>query len=405
MIVHLLFSEPPVPPPTLSPTPGPTLPPTLPPAFPPSPGPTFPPTFPPTPGPTPGPTLPPIVPPTPGPTPGPTLPPIVPPTPRPTLRPTLPPIVPPTPRPTNAPFFPPVRPPTLPPATVPPSPAPFNGICVIDVTTECVITGDSAYAGQSCDVPLLGVEQCLERPTGAKMLFNGGGCEQSDNTQALQFSCEDSNGGPPVNEGDQVYITVTDIKGLGITYFSGLVAVGEIYDLNNNGERFQADQFITISSPDQSTLLQRVQYHSSCSRNLELLNRFGASQLVEFENDLQGIVSSFTTFSFSLDISIPITAIGEDIEITSLTAETSFAGTIDLTPQVTNSPPLGPGEAIVVTLEGTIDASSRMTYTILYNIEGVRVRDGAVCTGTDTVSFEAGRDESVPALAPASNGP
>ena len=235
------------------------------------------------------------------------------------------------------------------------------------------------------------------------MLFNGGGCEQSDNTQALQFSCEDFAGGPPVNEGDQVYITVTDIKGLGVTYFQGIVAVGEIYDLNNNGERFQADQFITISTPDQSTLLQRVQYHSSCSRNLELLNRFGASQLVEFRNDLQGVVSSFTTFSFSLDISVPIAATGEDIEITSLTAETSFAGFIDLTPQVANTPPLGPGASIVVTLEGTIDASSRMTYTILYNIEGVRVRDGATCSGTDTVSFEAGREESVPVPSPTTN--
>lgn len=235
------------------------------------------------------------------------------------------------------------------------------------------------------------------------MLFNGGGCDQSDNTQALQFSCEDFNGGPPVNEGDEVYITVTDIKGLGITYFEGLVAVGDIYELNNNGERFETDQFITISTPDQGTLLQRVQYHSSCSRNLELLNRFGASQLVEFRNDLQGIVSSFTTFSFSLDISIPLTAIGEDIEITSLTAETSFAGTIDLTPQVTNTPPLGPGESIVVTLEGTIDGSSRMTYTIQYNIEGVRLSDGAACIGTDTVSFEAGRVEGVPASTPTSN--
>ena len=269
--------------------------------------------------------------------------------------------------------------------------------------TECLITGNSSYAGQSCDVPILGVEQCQERPTAAKMLFNGGGCEQSDNTQALKFNCEDFNGGPPVSEGEQVFIVVTDIKGLGITYFEGIVAVGEIYDLNDNGERFEADQFITIYTADRNTVLEQVQYHSSCSSNLELKNRFGASQLVEFQNDLQGVVSCFATFSFSLDISVPLTAVGEDIRITSLTAETNFAGIVDLTPQVINTPALGPGEAVIVTLEGTIDASSRKTYTILYNIEGIRVRDDAACTGMDMVSFEAGRVDS-PASSPTFDG-
>jgi len=137
------------------------------------------------------------------------------------------------------------------------------------------------------------------------MLFNGGGCEQSDNTQELKFTCEDFAGGPPVNEGDQVYIVVTDIKGESITYFEGTVGVGEIFPLNDGGERFQADMFVMIYSPDQSTLLQMVQYHSSCSSNLELKNRFGASQLVSFTNEVQGLVSCFATFSFALDIAVP----------------------------------------------------------------------------------------------------
>ena len=146
-----------------------------------------------------------------------------------------------------------------------------------------------------------------------------------------------------------------------------------------------------------------VQYHSSCSRNLELKNRFGASQLVEFMNELQGTVSCFATFTFALDIAVPITAIGEDIQITSLIADTSFAGVIDLTPQVQGQI-IEPGGSIIVTLEGTIDAAERMTYTILYNIEGTRVSDGSLCTGMEMVSFEAGRDPSVPAGIPAGAG-
>ena len=229
------------------------------------------------------------------------------------------------------------------------------------------------------------------------MLFNGGGCAQSDNRQLLKFTCEDFSGGPPVNEGEEVYIEVTDIKGLGITYFSGVVAVGDTLQLNQDNQLFEADMFALISTPDQSTLLEKVQFHTSCSSNLELKNRFGALQLVEFINNKQGTVSCFTDFSFALDISLPITAIGEDVTITSLTAMTNFAGLIDLTDQVVGQPPIGPGGSLVVTLEGTIDASERMRYTIIYNIEGVRVSDGSICTGMEMVSFEAGRDPTVQA--------
>ena len=230
------------------------------------------------------------------------------------------------------------------------------------------------------------------------MLFNGGGCEQSDNTQELKFTCADSNGGPPINEGEQVYIIVTDIKGLGVTYFSGLVAVGETYSINDEGQRFEADQFITVYTPDQSTVLQSVQYHSSCSSNLELKNRFGASQLVEFINDLQGLVSCFQTVSFAIDVALPITATGsESIELTTMTAMTSFAGLIDLTPQVAGQV-IGPDSpSIVVTLEGTINAAERQMYTIAYSVEGVRVSDGALCTGMDMISFVAGADPNATA--------
>jgi len=97
---------------------------------------------------------------------------------------------------------------------VPPTPEPCN----ITLASECTIAGGE-FDGQDCEAPLLGYTVCLERPTGATMLFNGGTCEQSDNTQELKFTCMDMNGGPPVNEGDQAYIVVTDIKvGLAETF-------------------------------------------------------------------------------------------------------------------------------------------------------------------------------------------
>lgn len=239
------------------------------------------------------------------------------------------------------------------------------------------------------------------------MLYNGGGCEQSDNTQELKFTCMDMNGGPPTGAGDESYIVVTDAKGNGITYFSGIVPVGELYPLSDNGERFEADQFITIYTPDQGTVLQMVQYHSSCSSDLELKNRFGASQLVEFMNEEQGLVSCFQTLDFAIDVALPIAATGsEPIELSSMTAMTSFAGDVDLTDQVMGVI-IGPDNpSVVVTLMGTINAAERQRYTIVYNVQGTRVSDGEPCTGMDMISFLAGFDpDAAPVASPTTDSP
>ena len=301
---------------------------------------------------------------------------------------------------------------TLPPVTPPPTPPPTPGIpatppptlppppCDIVLDATCVLA-DGPQAGEECSTPFLGFIECLERPTGATMLYNGGNCDQSDNSQPLKFTCADMNGGPPTDIGAESYIIVTDIKGDGITYFEGLVAVDSLYSLNDAGERFAADMFIMIYTPDQSTLLQMVQYHSSCSQDLELKNRFGASQLVEFMNELQGLVSCFTLYTLAITINLPVTAEATDqIELTSMTAMTSFAGMVDLTDQVAGMV-IGPGSpGVIVTFEGMIDATVREQYTFIYNIEGIRVSDGALCTGMDMFSIEIGYDPDAPGQAP-----
>jgi len=286
----------------------------------------------------------------------------------------------------------------------PPPPTPAPQACDITLDATCVLA-DGPQAGLECSTPFLGFIECLERPTGATMLYNGGGCDQSDNSQPLKFTCQDMNGGPPTELGAESYIIVTDIKGDGITYFEGLVAVDSLYSLNDNGDRFAADMFIMIYTPDRTTLLQLVQYHSSCSQNLELKNRFGASQLVEFFNELQGLVSCFASYTLAFTINLPITAT-DRIELTSLTAMTSFTGgTFDLTNQVAGQV-IGLGSpGVVVTLEDIpIDATVRELYTIIYNVEGIRVTNGEICTGMETISIEIGYDPPPPGPPPGPGG-
>ena len=296
----------------------------------------------------------------------------------------------PVPQPVPQPIAPVPVPAAPVPVYLPVAPAP----CVLEIGTTCVIAGSSSAAGQSCDSPTLGVEPCLERPLQLTMLYNGGDCSQSDNDQLLKFTCADSNGGPPTAEGATSYIIVTDIKGNGITYFQGPVPVGSQFILGDGVNRVEADMFINIYTADQTTLLQAVQYHSSCSSSLELKNRFGASQLVQYFNEVQGNVSCFADFSFEIDIEVPISVGGDNVTLTSLVANTNFAGPIDLTSQVAGQV-VSPGGSVQVTLQGTIDASIRRMYVLMIEIAGTKA-SGQICKGSDTLSFEGGNVPGAP---------
>ena len=154
-------------------------------------------------------------------------------------------------------------------------------------------------------------------------------------------------------------------------------------------------EIIEIFSANQSILLQKVQYHTSCADSFELMDRYGALELVEFTNIEQGLVSCYATFEFDYEISMPSTAVGESFQLMTLTASTSFAGLVDLTDQVAGQT-ISPGESgVMVTLQGTIDATERQRYEIMYEIGGYGISandDNSLCSGTETLSFMAGHD-------------
>jgi uncharacterized repeat protein (TIGR01451 family) len=292
----------------------------------------------------------------------------------------------------------PPRPPTPPPTQAP------TQQCIIGLDLTCIVSNSSAVnAGVSCDMLPPPNVVCTDRPLAATMLYNGGLCTQSDpNQQSGKFECEDFQGGPPTMEGAESYIVVTDAKGKGITYFEGIVGVGQNYRLYNEGERFEADQQIFIytpAGPSMANLLQAVQYHSSCSQEFELLQRFGASQLVSFFNEEQGNVSTFEFLEFDLDIQIPITIEGEEICLETLTAITNFVGDLDLSDQVAGMC-IPPGGTITVTLGATIDASMQQRYSVLATLTGFQQPSQQFCMGTDFISFVAGGLPGGPTVPP-----
>ena len=115
--------------------------------------------------------------------------------------------------------------------------------------------------------------------------YLGGDCSQSNNFQNRQkFTCTDLNGGLPTAPGTLSYIEVFSTKNAKEEFFSGTVAVGEKYTLNEDKsfDKLAADMTVMIYDFEGGTLLQQTDIHLSCSQALFLFDRFGASQVTEW---------------------------------------------------------------------------------------------------------------------------
>ena len=196
---------------------------------------------------------------------------------------------------------------------------------------------------------------------------------------------------------------VIDTREPDLIFFEGPVEINGLFNVSDpNGDRLPADMNITTyastAAGGQGEVLQSVQYHSSCSQNLFLKDRFGASQLVAFFNEEQGLVDCFVTsnytFTFSNNGTVP--AILE-----SLVALTTPFGPFDLTEQVAEQN-LAPGEMFVVYLPVVLDLTVRQRYTVLATITG-KFSDAAMsCSSSDFLDFVAGNalPPSIPTVAP-----
>ena len=225
-------------------------------------------------------------------------------------------------------------------------------------------------------------------------LFNGGDCDQSFNVQeaAGKFFCTDQGEGVPTQRGEKSYIVVTDLDGETI-FHDNWVVVGELFTLSDGGNNFPADQLITIynsdNTADPNNVVQAVQYHSSCSQNLFLKDRFGAVQLVIWVNEDQGVVSCFANQTFELDITIPLDIEGGPATLTGLTVASNVDPFFfNLTDKVTGIV-ADAGDSISVPISIPIDLTSKQTYNLLITVTAVTQLE-RICRATELISFTAG---------------
>jgi hypothetical protein len=284
--------------------------------------------------------------------------------------------------------------------TAPPTaaPTPDATICNVEVNTECSTQAATVNDSGECDALVPIITRCDQRATFMEMLFNGGGCDQSFNIQgADKFDCTDANGGPAL---EGTYFVHAYPTGGGDTYFSGPVAVGDVFPLCPgypacSGDQFEADStFRVFAAPvsdpvNDDSFVQAVNFHTSCSQNLFLKDKYGSSQLVIFFNGLQGLVSCFVTATFSISLTNQGFVNAERIVLFT----NSVNGNVtDLTNAVQG---VIAGDVIVVTTQILVDMTIRQSYFVQTDIVGIS-SSGAECTDSSSFTFAAGNDLDAP---------
>jgi hypothetical protein len=173
--------------------------------------------------------------------------------------------------------------------------------CPVNVKMTC----------EGCELKLPEVDYtCTQAPNLLEMLFRGGSCEENSFTQSIMpLSCIDYNGGPPKLASNQnAFIRAFDETNNAIV-FQGTVREGDSYNIvNSNGGALGSKLAIDIfADSTQQTLLQSVTFELSCAEpnSMPLMNVFGASQIVGFANNEQGVISAFAAVQ-APDITIGI---------------------------------------------------------------------------------------------------
>lgn len=230
-----------------------------------------------------------------------------------------------------------------------------------------------------------------------KYKYNGGDCSQSFTIQeAEKFSCTDfdwaeGESGPPLDE--PAYIVLVAQKDETEEYFRGTVSPGEIFTAiageGTDQDKFEADSTMYIyDNENDLNLMQLVLFHTSCSQNLFLKDRYGSAQVVEFTNP----TGTFTCF---LDATLDIVLVSDGqgaATINELSGSfTNSSGTVtyDWTP----SPPvLPPGNPIEVNQQIKLDMTVEQEYeaTVFLSVETGPGPFGRQCDASNSTSWVAG---------------
>lgn len=279
-------------------------------------------------------------------------------------------------------------PPTPAPVTPPPTPISGPDNCMHSIAVECVDSN-----GVDCSEAFPESLQCEAPATSLSMKYNGGDCEQTFNMQSNLFTgCANGRDGRVPNLVDPVFIVVEsdDFTSL----FSGMVEVGEVYEMTLGGEPLHAGATISIflnSTRIQETRLQTVRLNPSCVESIVAMNnKFGANQVVGWQNDVQGTVDSIApqTLTFNYEITNTGTAPSTPVSLESTFTGTGpgvIAGSANLANVVLN-----PNQSTTVSIPvEDVSMDERRTILVESTIVGTNSAN-TECRDSDETEFQVG---------------
>ena len=271
-------------------------------------------------------------------------------------------------------------PPTVAPTIVPPP----GSDCALGVSVSC-----TSEEGVDCSEAFPASLQCDAHASSLTMKYNGGNCDQSFNRQtALFFGCADGRNGMEPNLVDQVFIDVeTDDF---TSMFQGFVNVGDVFRMTfDGGQPLPFGATISIfrnSTMSQATRLQTVKFNPSCVESIVAMNnKFGAAQVVGWENAVQG----------SVDSTIPQTLLfNYNVVNTGTTPSTlQFLESNDVRVDYTNVV-LQPGESnneVTIPIPNVALDDGEMTISVSTTVFGTDDEDvESECIGSDESEFIVG---------------
>jgi hypothetical protein len=197
------------------------------------------------------------------------------------------------------------------------------------------------------------------------MLFNGGSCDQS--FAAQNYYCQDFEGGPPILEGEEVFAVAT---ANGEVLTSSIVAVGESFTISTDDQNTLLPELLNITVYDNQSMenrLQSISFNTSCASPLFPADIFGSMQIVEFENQQQGLSTLFQTFDTQFEASIEVAIRAtERARLEEFTAVASF-GVFNLTNRV-NGDLVDSQTPAIIDFPFTIDLAYDQRYTMLISV-------------------------------------
>ena len=269
---------------------------------------------------------------------------------------------------------------------------------MVELNIECVEAN-----GTKCDDLIPEAVICEQGPSELVMLLNGGDCSQSFNIQPEQlFQCFDfspPNGvGPPPKKG-LLYVEAQASKGSD-PYFEGMVEVGTSFALTappGGKDKLAADTSVLIREGPGGPPMQLINFHTSCSRNLFLKDKYGAIQVIGWTNEEQGTVSCLknVTYNYTIENTGVV-----DAELLSLTTFLDPPGTtVNLTEAVVGQI-LESGGNFSVAVAVQIDLITATPYLVEAELVGKSPGD-VECADSDSLKFVAGGNGVLPDETPA----